>query len=66
MTTTGKITKSCAGLYFFTGHVNGVLSQYSILLERGRWHVTRVYGQGPHFYVAYTTKRFAVNAIMGA
>ena len=66
MTTTGKITKHSAGLYYFTGHVQGVLSQYSIVLERGSWKITRVYGNGPHFYVAYATKRFAVKAIMGA
>lgn len=62
-----KITKSYGpGFYYATGHVDGLLSQYSLVAERGRWKITRVYGQGPHFYVAYATKRQAVDAIRNA
>jgi hypothetical protein len=62
-----KVTKSfTAGFYYATGYVQDVLSQYSVVAERGRWKITRVFGNGPHFYVAYGTKRQAIEAIRTA
>lgn len=65
MTTTHKITKHGAGLYYFTGHVRDMLVQYSILKTEQGWKITRTYGQGFDFYLPRKTKRNAINAILG-
>ena len=60
------ITRSGAGLYYFTGWVAEHLVQYSILKTNEGWKITRLYGQGPDFYLPRKTKRDAIATIVHA
>jgi hypothetical protein len=57
------ISRLSSGLYYFTGWVAGKLVQYSILKTADGWVLTKVFGEGAHFYAAFATKRAAINAL---
>jgi len=57
------ITRTCAGIYHFTGWISGRLVQYSIAKTNEGWTLTRVYGQGNEFYAPFATKRAAIAAL---
>jgi hypothetical protein len=58
-----KITKTAKGIYHATGYMRDMLSQYSIVNDRGSWLIMRVYGHGPTFGGTYRTKREAVELL---
>lgn len=60
-----KKARLTAGQYIITGNMAGNPAQYQIDCIGGAWAITRLYGTGPDFHMAYRTKREAV-ALIGA
>lgn len=60
-----KTSKHGIGYYSVTGYMGEYLTQYTVMCIGGAWAITRTYGNGPEFYMAYRTKKEAVAAIVG-
>lgn len=58
-----KLSKIKAGEYQLTGHIADNLVQYSIEKNAHIWEVTKTYGTGPDFHLAYDTLNEAMRAV---
>ena len=58
-----KITRQDKEYYYATGYMGEYLTQYSIMKIGGFWSINRTYGYGPHFNMAYKTKRECIEII---
>lgn len=59
-----KTSKHGIGYYSVTGYMGEYLTQYTVMCIGGAWSITKTYGNGPEFYMAYRTKKEAVAAIV--